>query len=92
VKGLSSGILRIGRILPLEVGLHVANSREHLMLANKLQDELDRIQAMTIIEAVAYVNRLCNKLRNNDCTDAERQQGLVLLERLKERTRFLKIH
>jgi hypothetical protein len=65
---------------------------ERLVLGNKLQDELDRIQAMTIIEAVAYVNRLSNKLKNNDCTDAERQKGMILLERLKERTRFLKIH
>ena len=62
------------------------------MLENALQDELDRIQAMTIIEAVAYVNRLSSKLVSNDCTDAEKKKGLILLERLKERTRFLKIH
>jgi hypothetical protein len=62
------------------------------MLEDKLEDELDRIQAMTIIEAVAYVNRLSSKLGSTDCTDEEKKKGLILLERLKERTRFLKIH
>ena len=55
------------------------------------QEELDRIDALTIIEAVAYANRLSIQLKCNDCTDEERKNKLELLGRLTERVRFLKI-
>jgi hypothetical protein len=55
------------------------------------QEELDRIDALTIIEAVAYANRLNIRLRHNSCTDEERKNGLELFERLTERVHFLKI-
>ena len=55
------------------------------------QEELDRIDTLTIIEAVAYANRLCHRLKYKDCTDDERKNGLELLERLTERVHFLKI-
>ena len=55
------------------------------------QEELDRIDTLTIIEAVAYANKLSNLLKCSDCTDEERKNGLKLLERLTERVRFLKI-
>ena len=55
------------------------------------QEELDRIDALTIIEAVAYANRLNIRLRRNSCTDEERKNGLELFERLTERVHFLKI-
>jgi hypothetical protein len=55
------------------------------------QEELDRIDALTIIEAVAYANRLSIQLKCNDCPDEERKNGLELLGRLTERVRFLKI-
>ena len=61
------------------------------MLVISQEEELERIQSMTINEAVAYVNRLSRRLNRNDCTHEERKAGLVLLERLTERARFLNI-
>ena len=61
------------------------------MLEAVRQEELDRIDTLTIIEAVAYVNRLTSRLKCNDCTDDERKNGLELLERLMDRVGFLKI-
>jgi hypothetical protein len=55
------------------------------------QEELDRIDTLTIIEAVAYANRLNIRLRRNGCTNEERKNGLKLLGRLTERVHFLKI-
>jgi len=55
------------------------------------QEELERVDTLTIIEAVAYANRLSSQLKRNDCTDEERKNGLELLERLTERVHFLKI-
>ena len=55
------------------------------------QEELDRIDTLTINEAVAYANRWSNKLKCDDCTDEERKNGLELLGRLTERVQFLKI-
>lgn len=55
------------------------------------QEELERVDTLTIIEAVAYVNRLSNRLKCNECTDEERKNGLMLLQRLTDRVRFLKI-
>ena len=62
-----------------------------MMLEAVRQEELDRIDSLTIIEAVAYVNRLNSRLKRNDCTDEERKNGLELLERLTERVQFLRI-
>ena len=61
------------------------------MLEAVRQEELDRIDTLTIIEAVAYVNRLTSRLKRNDCTDDERKNGSELLERLMDRVGFLKI-
>ena len=54
-----------------------------------LQEELDRVDTLTIIQIAAYVHHLNIHLRSNDCTDGERKSGLELLERLTERVRFL---
>lgn len=62
-----------------------------MMLEGERQQELDKIDTLTIIQAVAYANRLCNRLKCNDCTDEERKIGVELLERLTERVCFLKI-
>jgi hypothetical protein len=61
------------------------------MLEVTLGDELEHIQSMTINEAVAYTNRLIYRLNRHDCSDDEKKKGLILLERLRERARFLKI-
>jgi hypothetical protein len=53
------------------------------------QEELDRIDTLTITQIVAYVNWLNIRLRSKGCTDEERKNGLELLERLTERVRFL---
>ena len=54
-------------------------------------EELERINTMTTLEAVAYANRLSNRLKCDDCAYEERQNGLALLERLTEKVPFLKI-
>ena len=53
--------------------------------------ELERIKTMTTLEAVAYANRLSNRLKYDNCTDEERMNGLELLALLSERVQFLKI-
>ena len=58
------------------------------MLKTVRQEDLKRIDTMTIIEAVAYANRLSRRLNCNDCTDEERKNGFELLERLTERVHF----
>jgi hypothetical protein len=62
-----------------------------MMLKTVWQKDLERIKTMTIIEAVAYANRLNIRLRRNSCTDEERKNGLKLFERLNERVHFLNI-
>ena len=62
-----------------------------MMLDPALKDELETIDTMTIIDVVAYVNRLCMRLEHNNCTEEERKNGLALLLMLAERVRFLKI-
>ena len=59
------------------------------MLEAVRQKELERVDTLTIIEAVAYANRLNIRLRRNCCTDEERKNGLKLFERLTERVHFL---
>jgi hypothetical protein len=61
------------------------------MRKTTLEEELERIDTLTIIEAVAYANRLSSRLKSSDCTDEERRNGLELLGRLSERVQFLKI-
>ena len=61
------------------------------MLEAERQQELDKIDTLTIIEAVAYANRVSRRLKCSDCTDEERQNGFELLIRLTERVSFLKI-
>ena len=55
------------------------------------QEEPERINTLTTLEAVAYANRLSNRLKCDDCTDEERKTGLLLLGKLTERVEFLKI-
>jgi len=55
------------------------------------QAELQRIDTLTVAEAVAYVNRLMSRLNRSDCSEEERNNGLELLGRLTERVRFLNI-
>jgi hypothetical protein len=55
------------------------------------QEELKRIETMYTLEAVAYANRLSNRLKCDDCTDEERMNGLELMMRLSERVPFLNI-
>ena len=55
------------------------------------QEELKRVETMSTLEAVAYTNRLSNRLKCDDCTDEERTNGLELLALLSERVPFLKI-
>lgn len=57
-----------------------------------LKNELERVETMSIIDVVAYVNRLIMRLDHHDCTEEERENGLELLRRLTERVRFLKIN
>ena len=54
-------------------------------------EEPERMNTLTTLEAVAYANRLSNKLKCDDCTDEERKAGLLLLGKLTERVEFLKI-
>ncbi len=55
------------------------------------QEELKRVETMSTLEAVAYANRLSNRLKYDDCTHEERMNGLELLALLSERVPFLKI-
>ena len=55
-------------------------------------EELERINTMTTLEAVAYANRLSNKLKSDNFSHEERQNGLELLGRLAVRVDFLKIN
>ena len=59
--------------------------------SGRRQKELEKVDSLTIIEAVAYANRLVSRLECTDCTDEARKDGLELLRRLTERVRFLKI-
>jgi len=54
-------------------------------------EELEKIKAMTTLETVAYANRLCNRIKCDDCTDEERQKVVELLRQLADRVSFLKI-
>jgi len=56
------------------------------------KEALKRIETMSTLEAVAYANRLSNRLKCDDCSDEERLNGLELLGLLSERVQFLKNH
>lgn len=56
------------------------------------QEELERIDTMSILEAVAYANRLSRSLNCDECTDEEKMNKLELLRRLTVRVHFLKIN
>ena len=62
-----------------------------MKLEAALQIMLQRVDTLTIIEVVAYANRLNILLRRNSCTDEDRNSGLELFERLTERMRILEI-
>ena len=62
-----------------------------MMLKTVLREELERIDTLTIVETVAYANRLIGRLERDNCTDGERKNGLMLLEYLTVRVRFLEI-
>ena len=55
------------------------------------QDELARIETMTVLEAVAYANRLSKRLASDDCVGEERRNVMGLLRRLTARVQFLNI-
>lgn len=61
------------------------------MLEVVRQDDLEKVDTLTITEAVAYANRVSNRLQCDDCTAAEKKNGLELLRRLTARVSFLKI-
>jgi hypothetical protein len=61
----------------------------NMTLENALQKELERVDTLTIVEAIAYVNKLNSRLRRNHCTDEDRKTGLLLLERLLGRLGYL---
>ena len=62
------------------------------MMHKALQlEEPERISTLSTLEAVAYANRLSNRLKCDDCTDEERKAGLLLMGKLTERVGFLKI-
>ena len=63
-----------------------------MMFDFMLKHELERVETMSVIDVVAYVNRLMMRLEHYDCTDEERKNGLELLWRLTERVRFLKVN
>lgn len=50
-----------------------------------------RVDTMTTLEAVAYANRLSNRLKRDDCTDEERMNAMELLRQVTQRVPFLKI-
>ena len=54
-------------------------------------EDLERINTMSTLEAVAYANQLSNRLKCDDCTHEERTNRLELLALLSERVPFLKI-
>jgi hypothetical protein len=60
------------------------------MREDVLQDELDKVDTLSILQVAAYVNLLNILLVSNNFTDEERKNGLALLERLTERVCFLK--
>ena len=62
-----------------------------MMFDDVLKDELERIDTMTNLDIVAYVNRLGMRLEHSNCTDEERKYGLELLRMLTERVRLLKV-
>ena len=61
------------------------------MMHKVTREELERINTMTALEAVAYANRASNRLKCDDCAHEERQNVIDLLGRLAERVSFLKI-
>ena len=61
------------------------------MIDAERQRELERIDTLTVAEAVAYVNRLMSRFKRRDGSEEERKNGLELLGRLTARVRFLKI-
>ena len=67
------------------------SQRETMMHKATHDEELKRVEAMSTLEAVAFANRLSNRLKCDDCSDEERMNGLELLRRLGERVQFLKI-
>ena len=79
------------RIWPLNLRLAQRFTVRNMMLKIVPREELERIDTLTIVETVAYANRLIRRLERNNCTDGERKSGLMLLEYLTERVRFLKI-
>ena len=79
------------RIWPLNLQLVQQFTERNMMLKTVLREELERIDTLPIVETVAYANRLIRRLERNNCTDGERKNGLMLLEYLTERVRFLKI-
>jgi hypothetical protein len=54
------------------------------------QENLDRVENLSIVQIAAYVNLLNDRLRSDDCTDEARKNVLELLGQLTERVRVLR--
>ena len=55
------------------------------------KSELERVDSMSIMDIVAYVNRLCMQLEHSHCTAEDKKNALESLHRLADRVRFLKL-
>jgi hypothetical protein len=79
-------------LIPIKVVWYYSSTEVGISMMHKVtREELERIDTMTALEAVAYANRVSHRLKCDDCVHEERQNGLALLERLTERVSFLKI-
>ena len=79
-------------LIPIKVVWYYSYTEVGILMMHKVtREDLERIDTMTALEAVAYANRVSHRLKCDDCVHEERQNGLALLERLTERVSFLKI-
>ena len=49
-----------------------------VMMHKVTREELERIDTMTALDAVAYANRVSNRLKCDDCTHEDSSQRLVM--------------
>jgi len=55
------------------------------------KSEIERVDSMTVMDIVAYVNRLCMRVERSNCTAEEKERALELLRSLAGSVRFLKL-
>ena len=88
----SSTVINLQDSAELTVTYAIVSNKKtevYLVIETVLQAEVENIRTMTLIEVVAYVNRLNCRLMSKKCTDEERKKGLILMEQLKDRVGFL---